>query len=156
VRLPSILLCAAFLAGPSQASTLGGGSLPRSSPDSGPVLDLVSLSTDVLLTPIRWFRPKEGARIHRDLGWTTVGFALRDHGQGLYLQVAGKTQIGKVEIVFEDGGLEQIELGGNRIYDRGLYELASFSNERQVLLVRMQARAWSPKARMQVLLRRVG
>lgn len=156
MKAVSLILCATLIAGSSHASTLGGGAPGRHAEGTGPIIDLVSVPATLITAPFRWLAPKPGTRIHRDAGWTTVGFPLEDQGQGLYLEIGGKTQIGRVEIVFDDGALQSIELGGNRIYSRGFYELASFSNERKVLLVRMQARAYSSRARMQVLLRRDG
>jgi hypothetical protein len=156
MKLLTLTLCAALLAASASASTLGRDAPGHSADGTGPILYLVSLPASVVTAPFRWIAPKPGTRIHRDAGWTTVGFPLQERGQGLYLEVGGKTQIDRVEIVYEGGDMEQIELGGNRIYDRGLYELRAFPSERQVLLVRMKARAWSSRARMQVLLRRDG
>lgn len=155
-RLPIILLAVAWIASPSLASAV------RFHPASDHGIPRGFVSWRVLGLPVRalagvWNladRAAPGTALSRDDGWTRVGFPLRDHGRGLGLSVSGQTQIGEVEIVFEDGGIERVQVERARTYGHGLYELARFDGDRDVMLVRFEARARSPRARVQVLLMR--
>jgi hypothetical protein len=106
------------------------------------------------LIPFRAPAPSpEHVRLERDHGWTQVGFDVRDSGIGVYLDVQGRMQFDRAEIVFTDGELERIELhGASR--GRGLYQLAEFGVEREVLCVRLLARAATPLAHVEVKLGR--
>lgn len=122
-----------------------------------------NVAVPILDWSLRWIpflRPDPGVPIESDgivLARTDdyhlVGFEVRDQGLGVYLDVRGKVAFDRAEVVFEDGELQAIDLGG---VERGvgLYELASFDASRPVLGVRMHARAVSRQARLTLLLGR--
>lgn len=130
----------------------------RGVPPQNLTVRLMRLPTWLLLLPLKPFldepERETGILIAREDGWARVGFPLRDRGLGVYIKVTGRAQLGRVEIVFEDGGIQSIELRRNTVYRRGLYRLASFDADRVVMLVRTEARARSPRAEMRVLLAR--
>lgn len=93
--------------------------------------------------------PLDHAVLDRDQGWTRVGFEVRDRGLGVYLDVGGRAQFDRAEIVFTDGEMASLDLG-HVVRGRGLYELMTFEDEREVLCVRLLARARSSLAHVDV------
>lgn len=83
-------------------------------------------------------------------GWRTLGFVVRERSRGCLLKLSGRAEFSRAEVLFADGELSTIELGGAR-RGRGIYELARWQEPRDVVCVRMRARACSDDARIQVL-----
>lgn len=157
-----VLLCACFTALP--ASALSRGQFQES---RHPAVPLGTLTLRLIRLPVAWVAgwfssstpsstPRPGAALARETGWTTLGFPLHDSGRGVMLEIRGRTEIGPVEIVFENGDLERVEHSAGRTYGRGLYSIAEFDDERRIVLVRFAARARSARASMRVLLLRDG
>jgi len=84
-------------------------------------------------------------------GWTTVGFEMGAPGRSCFVKVSGRAEFDRAEIVFADGDLRAVDLHGAR-RGTGLYELARWDDGREVLGVRMRARARTGTARIRVLL----
>jgi hypothetical protein len=94
------------------------------------------------------------ASLARAQGWTRLGFPLGDSAPGVAIAVSGRTQLGRVEILFADGEIERHELASRHVYGRGVYQLAHFEADRRVLLVRLEARARSARAGVRAVLLR--
>jgi len=99
-------------------------------------------------------RAAEATALARGDGWTPLGFPLGEAGLGVFVQVRGRAELGTVEILFEDGELQRLDLSRRHTYCGGLYEIRSFERERRVMLVRFAARASSKQARFRILLLR--
>jgi hypothetical protein len=113
----------------------------------------------LLMAPFRLFShhtaaAPAGTPVTRDAGWTRMGFALQEPGRGVCLAIDGKAELGRIEILFDDGELQQVDAGAGHVYSRGVYEVAAFSQERRVVLVRLESRARSTTAHVQALLTR--
>jgi hypothetical protein len=132
---------------------------------ANPGVPLGALTLRVLGAPVDWLTgwlrnsesapaAPEVAALARADGWTTLGFPLRDSGRGILVEIRGRTELGPVEILFEDGALQRVEHSAVHTYGRGLYEIADFGDERRVMLVRFAARARSSRVTMRVLLAR--
>ena len=87
-------------------------------------------------------------------GWSMVGFPLLDHGRGIVLEVHGRIEIDRAEIVFDDGELKGVELDRRHAYGSGLYSLADFGHDRAVALVRLETRSRSTRSSVRALLTR--
>ncbi|MGH7742163.1 MAG: hypothetical protein ACRENS_09080 [Candidatus Eiseniibacteriota bacterium] len=96
----------------------------------------------------------EGFPLERANGWTVAGFPLGQTSFGVYLEVRGRSELGRIEVLYDDGTIERVEALQGRIYGQGIYQLAKFDAARRVALVRMKARAASSHARVNVLLAR--
>jgi hypothetical protein len=129
--------------------------LPRFLP-AGP--GLVRWANEALRLPLARFgwRPRRaqdpGIRqsLRAQEGWRTIGFAVRERSRGCLLELSGRAEFSRAEVVFADGELRAIELGGAR-RGRGIYELARWQEPRDIVCVRMRARACSGDARLRVL-----
>lgn len=120
-------------------------------------------SWGLLRLPLFTFRarphqePEPATPLQRSLGaadgWSLVGFTEPMNGSGCYLKVVGKAEFDRAEVLFADGELRTIELGGAR-RGKGVYELALWDEPREVRCVRMRARAHSSRARIELLFRR--
>ena len=86
-------------------------------------------------------------------GWQRLGFGVSEHANGIYLAVDGRASFGRAEIVFTDGEMETIELNA-ATRSNGVFELLDFGADREVLVVRVLARAESDRANVGVLLGR--
>jgi hypothetical protein len=92
-----------------------------------------------------------GVAVDRAKGWTVAGFPLGQSSYGVYVQVRGRSELGRVEVLYDDGTLDRVELGGGHVYGSGIYELTHYDAARHVALVRMKVRAASSLARINVL-----
>jgi hypothetical protein len=92
-----------------------------------------------------------GVELERAKGWTVAGFPLGQMSYGVYVQVRGRSELGRVEVLYDDGTLERVEPVSGHVYGAGIYELARFTAARHVALVRMKVRAASALARIKVL-----
>ena len=72
--------------------------------------------------------------------------------RGCYVKLVGSAEFDRAEVVFADGELRTLDLGGAR-RGKGLYELMMWDEPREIVCVRMRARACSGRARLQLLLR---
>lgn len=95
--------------------------------------------------------PQEQALVSSQ-DWRTVGFAMPMRGRGCYVKIAGTAEFDRAEVVFADGELRALDLGGAR-RGKGLYELMMWDEPREIACVRMRVRACSGRARLQLLLR---
>ena len=93
--------------------------------------------------------------LERRNGWLRLGYDLRDVGNGVYLEVRGKVQFRSAEIVYMDGGLTRLDLAYSK-RSNGFYELREFDDQREVMVVRLLARAVSDDATLAVRLGRDG
>ena len=95
------------------------------------------------------------ARMERSLaateGWTTIGYEVNAPSRSCFVQVLGRAEFDRAEVVFANGDLRTLDLRGAR-RGNGVYELTSWEEARDVLGIRMRARARSNKARIRVLL----
>ena len=96
---------------------------------------------------------EDGRLITREQGWRVVGFSVNEAVRGLYLEVAGKLEFDRAEVVYQDGALEPIDLKGAERHD-GLFELSSLASPRAILGVRLRARARSSQAQVALRLAR--
>ncbi len=95
--------------------------------------------------------PEHQAQLASSKGWSTVGFPVRAQGRGFFLRVAGRAEFDRAEVVFADGGLSTFELRGAR-RGKGIYELARWNETREVICVRMRARACTNQAQLELLI----
>ena len=86
-------------------------------------------------------------------GWNTIGFAANAPGRGCFLKISGKAEFDRAEVLFADGELRTLDLELTR-RGKGTYELAQWEQSREIVCVRMRARACSARARVQLLLAR--
>jgi hypothetical protein len=93
-----------------------------------------------------------GVSVDSAKGWTVAGFPLGQSSYGVFVQVRGRSELGRVEVLYDDGTLDRVELGGGHVYGSGIYQLTRYDAARHVVLVRMKVRAASALARIQVLL----
>ena len=93
------------------------------------------------------------AEVRRESGWQRLGFDVGERTSGVYLQVKGRAQFDRAEVVFADGALESYDLKQTE-RGKGVYELATFDSERDVMCVRLFARASSSRAQVSVRLER--
>jgi len=92
----------------------------------------------------------DSRRLAREDGWTTCGYAVNAPAMALHLELTGRVQFDRAEIVFEDGTMASVDLRG-AIRSNGMFELAKYENATPVMGVRVRARAAS--ARAQIALR---
>jgi hypothetical protein len=86
-------------------------------------------------------------------GWQRLGFGVGERANGIYLAVDGRASFGRAEVVFTDGEMETVELN-HATRSNGVYELLDFGADREVMVVRLLARAESDRASVSVLLGR--
>ena len=116
-----------------------------------------------LATPFTWFASAPSPicidglcrELRRESGWSRLGYDLRDTGNGVFLEVQGNVQFRSAEIVFADGHLTRLDLAYAR-RSNGIYELREFDVDREVMRVRLLARAVSDDATLAVRLGRDG
>lgn len=156
-RLPVVLTLFLCLADPALAAHRPGG---LDAPLRGLAqVTLLRFPEWLLMAPFRMFAHHAavapvGMAVSRDAGWTRMGFALQDNGRGICLAIDGKAELGRIEILFDDGELQQVDAGAGHVYHHGVYEVAAFPQERHVVLVRLESRARSTTAHVQALLTR--
>ena len=156
-RLPIVLALVLCTADPALAAHRPGG---LDAPRRGIAqVTLLRFPEWLLMAPFRLFSHRAattpvGTPVSRDAGWTRMGFALQEPGRGVCLAIDGRAELGRIEILFDDGELQQVDAGAGHVYSRGVYEVAAFSHERRVVLVRLESRARSTTARVQALLTR--
>ena len=92
-----------------------------------------------------------GVALERSKGWTVAGFPLGQTSYGVYVEVHGRSELGRVELLYDDGSLDRVEPVNGHVYGAGIYELARFDTARHVVLVRMKARAATALARIKIL-----
>jgi len=85
-------------------------------------------------------------------GWSVVGFAMPMLSRGCYLKVTGSAEFDRAEVVFADGELRALDLRGAR-RGKGIYELVVWHEPREIVCLRIRARARSDEAQLQLLLR---
>jgi hypothetical protein len=88
----------------------------------------------------------------RAQGWTRVGFPLGGAAPAVGIAIDGRVRLGRVEILFGDGTLDRHELAPGHVYGRGVYELSRFTDARRVMLVRLEARACTARAKLSAVL----
>lgn len=91
-------------------------------------------------------------RLEASHGWQTIGFATHVTTSGCFIRVEGEAEFERAEVVFADGDLRALELQGAR-RGKGVYELATWEEPRDIVCVRLRARARSGEARFALLLR---
>lgn len=91
-------------------------------------------------------------RLEASRGWQTIGFATHVTASGCFIRLDGRAEFDRAEVVFADGDLRALELGGAR-RGKGIYELATWEEPRDIVCVRLRARARSDEARFALLLR---
>ena len=91
-------------------------------------------------------------RLEASLGWRTIGFATHVSARGCFLRVQGRIEFDRAQVLFADGDLRELELRSAR-RGNGIYELTSWDEPRDVVCVRLRARACSDEARCELLLR---
>ncbi len=91
-------------------------------------------------------------RLEAALGWRTLGFATHVSARGCFLRVRGRIEFDRAEVLFADGDLRELALRGAR-RGNGVYELTNWDEPRDVVCVRLRARACSGTARCELLLR---
>lgn len=129
--------------------------LPEGRAEDAEVSPRASILLAVLLTAWCSGATRAAAEpLERARGWSRLGCPLGESGVGVALAVSGRAQLGRVEILFEDGTIERHELARGHTYRRGLYALASFAGERRVMLVRFETRARSRRADVRAVLMR--
>src|SRR5262245_19350609 len=138
-------------------------------PAVGATLDLPpgspGIGSKLLAGPIHWilsvfqsrFEPHkpsiEGASFLRSKGWGEPVFKLNDHGYAVLLEIRGGVELDRATILLGDGSRLDLDLAGAR-RDDGLFSLADFNGDREVLVVGVRARARSQQARVGVRLLR--
>lgn len=78
-------------------------------------------------------------------GWRDVVLDVRDHGWGLMLEVKGAAEFDRSTILLADGARLDLDLTGARRAD-GLFSLAEFVGDREVVAVGLRARARGDRA----------
>uniref|UniRef100_A0A832HZP8 Uncharacterized protein n=1 Tax=Eiseniibacteriota bacterium TaxID=2212470 RepID=A0A832HZP8_UNCEI len=144
------LLATLVTAPPAGAALQGPFAAPRA---AGASLRVVVPLARFALMPFRAAQEPATPALVREHGWTRLGFEVRDHGLGVYLDVRGRAEFDRAEVVFADGALEALDLG-RAVRGAGVYRLVEFEGEREVLCVRLLARARSPQAHVDVRLGR--
>jgi hypothetical protein len=153
-RFGTTLLAAGLIA--ASPSLAAGPELASTQRDRGSFLSW-------LAAPFAWLASSESPictdglcrEIERRNGWLRLGYDVRDVGHGVYLEVQGKVQFRSAEIVFTDGHLTRLDLAYSK-RGNGIYELREFDDEREVMLVRLLARAVTDDATLAVRLGRDG
>jgi len=138
-------------------------------PAIGATLDLPAgppaLGSKLLAAPVHWilsvfqarFEPHkpaiEGAAFLRSDGWGEPVFQVNDHGYAVLLEIQGGVELERATILLGDGSRLDLDLAGAR-RSNGLFTLADFPGDREVLAVGVRARARSRDAHVGVRLLR--
>lgn len=86
-----------------------------------------------------------GARLLERDGWRDLVMNVNDHGWGVMIEVRGEAAFERSTILLADGTRLDLDLGGARRSD-GLYALADFLADREVIAVGLRARARGSRA----------
>ena len=145
VALVAFPALAAAGAAPNASTFATGG--PRGSVLAIPAIALGGLFATFSMPFVSERVLVDGRRLEREEGWAPLGFQVEGKASALRLEVTGRVQFDRAEIVFEDGTLEPVDLHG-AVRANGLFELARYAGSRDVMLVRVRARAASSRAQV--------
>src|SRR5262249_38410226 len=89
----------------------------------------------------------------RDEEWVDTALPVRNSGSGLFLRIQGRARIDFAEVHFRNGQVQVVDFN-ERFVEQGTFDLLPFREGRYVENVRLVARAESPRATINVLMRK--
>lgn len=124
------------------------------------------VAAEIFSMPVLWLLGAMGVPVEapalpnaivldRERGWQELVFPVRDDGDGVYLEVAGRVEFDRAVVRFGDGAETAIALGG-AVRGGGLYVLVEPRGAVRVECVTLRARARSRTPSVGVRLGRAG
>jgi len=107
----------------------------------------------ILLMPLRFLpfhhrpesKPPEGQLVGTSR--SVLAFEVPDTARALYLEIEGVVEFERVDILFADGGRDEVDAFG-AVRDNGVFEVKQFDTKRKISHVRVIARSREGKARV--------
>jgi hypothetical protein len=94
---------------------------------------------------------QDSETIEKEEGWVDANFGVDSNGNGLLLQIDGRTKLNFAEVVFMNGTVQVVDFN-EKTSAAGLYDLLDFADGRHVSTVRILVRSESNESKLTVYL----